>query len=152
MSSVTKWWVRSLLTRSQQCSLIRFYPVSYCQPNQGWPGRFAQTPAPKENLHRITTHKGPRFRRCIEVLGERRQACIERFDASRWNPSEKNFSSYIKIHLRESKDVRHINTVMNIRHTHFLPQKNSGWVSFATREPSAFRRANTLGFFLRCKI
>lgn len=31
---VTKWWVCSLLTCSQQYDLIYFYPVSYCQTNK----------------------------------------------------------------------------------------------------------------------
>lgn len=35
----------------------------------------------------------------------------------------RTISSYIKIHLHESKDVRHINTTINNCHTHFVSQK-----------------------------
>lgn len=79
----------------------------------------------KKNLHRITTHKDPRFRRCIEVW-EKDGRRVLNGSMHHAEIHQKKISSYIKIHLRESKDVRHINTVMNICHTHFLSQKNSG--------------------------
>lgn len=137
----------------QQCDLIYFYLVSYCQPNKA--GLSCSLKRWRQTLKFISCHNTWKssFRMCIEGVGRdiRDLYWLAQCYTLKYI---RRISSYIKIHLHLSKDVRHINTIINICHTHFLSQKNSRWNSQGSHRPreSSVSRQNTLGFFLRCKF